>query len=85
MDLNFSKLPSHIEKHDVATPIRGKNLKNYQMIHTSCKSESSNISLVILDKLLFGFQSPKLIKQYKLGHIGPVTIWILVAVTSWRS
>ena len=33
-------------------------IKNYQMIHTSCRSESTNVNLVILVKLLFWFQSP---------------------------
>ena len=48
------------------------------MIHTSWRSESSNVSLVILDKLLFGCRSRNLlekwIKQYQFGHIRQVEI-----------
>ena len=45
---------------------------------TSWRSESSNMSLVILDKLLFGCRSRNLlekwIKQYQFGNIRQVEI-----------
>ena len=49
-------------------------------IVTSWRTESSNISLVILDKLLYWFPPGNLlekwIKKYRLGHIRHIAIWI---------
>ena len=63
-------------------------IKTYTDISVSAKNISqpiyrsistSNISLVVLDKLLFGFQSPNLlqkwIKQYKFGRIRQITMF----------
>ena len=60
IDLIISKIIADVaivtlRKHDDTTPRRGGNLKNYQMIHTSLRTESSNISLVILYKLIYYF------------------------------
>ena len=52
-----------------------KNLELLDDTHTSWRSESSNIGLVILDMLLFRFQSPYPlgeVNQAIQGHIIPV-------------